>query len=146
MGAVVDSAGARRADLAAIHVAKKVLGWDDDTYRDILFTVCRVRSAGELDFTGRKRFLAHLRACQGQQAPTATARRAKAPWGPSLKRLWSLWQQLADAQLVADRSRGGLEAWARRQTGVDRLEWLNAQQTDLVINSAKQWLRRGECV
>ncbi len=59
MKAVIDRDGARKADLAAIHIAKKDLGWDTDHYRDILFSVCRVKSSAELDFTGRKRFLAH---------------------------------------------------------------------------------------
>lgn len=142
---VVDSAGARRADLAAIHVAKKALAWDDDTYRDILFTVCRVRSAGELDFAGRKRFLAHLRACQVQTGIKAPVAPEKTPWGPQQRLLWALWQQLADAGLVNDRSRTALQAWATRQTGVARLEWLTSAQRDLVIDSAKRWLsRKGE--
>ena len=145
MGAVVDSAGGRKADLAAIHIAKAALKWDDDTYRDIMFSVTRSRSAGELDFTGRKRFLAHLRACQEQKGIAAPQKPAKTPWSPKLRKLWALWQQLADAGLVADRSKAGLVAWSTRQTGVDRLEWLKPQQLDLVLNSAKGWLeRKGE--
>lgn len=144
MRPVVDRDGARRADLAAIHVAKKALEWDDDTYRDVMAAVCRVRSAGELDFAGRKAFLAHLRACQVQKGIATPAKRPQAPWGPKLRLLWSLWQQLADANLVNDRSREGLSAWVTRQTGVDRLEWLKPAQVDLVLNSAKGWLERKE--
>lgn len=141
--AVVDDDGARRADLAAIHVSKAAMGWDDDTYRDILFAVCRVRSAAQLDFAGRKRFLAHLRACQ-QQLGIASRASSPRPWSPMLRALWSRWQQLADARLVHDRSRAGLQAWVQRQTGVDRLEWLTTQQLDLVLASAKRWLARRE--
>lgn len=144
MKAVVDRDGARRADLVAIHVAKKALGWDDDTYRDIMAAVCRVRSSAQLDFAGRKRFLAHLQACQAQQGTAAAPARAKTPWGPQLRKLWALWQQLADAKLVQDRTRGALQAWVSRQTGVDRLEWLNPQQLDLVLTSARRWLDRKE--
>lgn len=147
MGAVVDKEGGRRADLAAIHIAKKALGWDEDTYRDIMFTVTRIRSAGELDFTGRKRFLAHLQACMKQKglAPRQKAAQApRSPWTATQRRLWSLWQQLADAGLTAARDRKALDAWVQRQTGVDRLEWLTAQQIDLVIASAKKWLARKE--
>lgn len=145
MKTVVDHNGARRADLAAIHVAKKALGWDDDTYRDIMFTVCRVRSAGDLDFAGRKIFLAHLRACQKQTAGDAQAKAVKAVWGPKLRLLWALWQQLADAGLVKERGRPALVAWVSRQTGVDRLEWLTTPQLDMVLHSAKAWLvRKGE--
>lgn len=56
----------RARDLAAIHATVKQLGMDDDTYRDMLWTVARERSAGDLDFAGRKRVLEHLRAIGGQ--------------------------------------------------------------------------------
>src|SRR6187551_2882572 len=51
----------RNRELAQIHIAKKDLGLDDATYRDMLWSIGRVRSAGDLDFTGRKRVLEHLR-------------------------------------------------------------------------------------
>lgn len=144
---IVDSAGGRRADLAAIHVAKKALGWDDDTYRDILWTVCQVRSSGDLDFAGRKRLLAHLSACQAQMAPQAQpkpARPAKAAWLPQHRLMWSRWQQLADAGLVESRAGSALESWVYRQTGVNKLVWLNDKQRDLVLASLKRWLERRE--
>lgn len=141
--APVDKNG-RNADLAAIHVAKKALGWDDDTYRDILWTVCHVRSSADLDFAGRRRLLAHLAACQGQVAPMAQAGRSRTPWTPQQRLVWARWQRLADAKLVERRDRGALEAWVARQTGVNRVEWLNQQQLDLVLASLKRWLERGE--
>ena len=52
---------ARRNELAKIHMAKKGLGLDDEEYRDVLWTVCRVRSAKDLDSYGRHRLLAHFR-------------------------------------------------------------------------------------
>lgn len=142
MASVIDKSGARRADLAAIHVIKKALAWDDDTYRDIMFTVCRTRSAGELDFAGRKRFLAHLMACQEQKGIAGRQKAVKTPWTRQQRLLWSLWQQLADAGLVESRDRKALDAWVHRQCGVDRLEWLTDAQIDLAITSAKGWIKR----
>ena len=140
----VDKNG-RKADLAAIHVAKKNLGWDDEFYREILWTVCQVRSSAELDFAGRRRLLAHLAACQGGPvAPKAQAGRSRTPWTPQQRLVWARWQRLADAKLVDRRDRGALEAWVARQTGVNRIEWLNPQQLDLVLASLKRWLERGE--
>jgi len=37
-----------------------------------------------------------------------------------------------------------LAAFAQRQTGVSRLEWLNARQEHLVIESLKAWLKRAD--
>lgn len=147
--AVVDHEGGRKADLAAIHIAKKQLGWDDAMYRDILWTVCRVKSSGELDFTGRKRFLEHLRQCGFVNAQTrrgtAAGRPRRAVSGelsPQQRLMFSLWQQLADAGLVHERRMSALVAYAKRQTGVERLEWLKPKQEDLVIESLKKWLAR----
>lgn len=143
---VVEDAGARRRDLAAIHVAKKALQWDEGTYRDVLAVVCNgAKSAGDLDYAARKRWRAHLQAClrqlRGEPAKPAP-RRTEAPWSPRLKRLWAEWQRLADGGLVQDRKRPALQAWARGETGVDRLEWLTDQQLDGLINQAKQWAKR----
>lgn len=146
---VVDRDGARKGDLAAIHIAKTALGLDEDSYRDLMSTVCAgVRSAALLDFTGRKRFLAHLQAClrasglaggqKGRQRAGGPVREALTP---AQKKMWSLWMQLADCDLVHDRSMMALVAFAKRQTGVDRLEWLNKPQGAIVIDSMKQWLK-----
>lgn len=138
---VMDSSGSRRADLAAIHIAKAALGWDDEMYRDIMFTVCRERSAGLLDHAGRKRLLAHLQACQRQHAGTKAPRKRE-EWTPSAKLIWALWQQLADQGRVNERKRPALDAWIKRTTGVDRLEWLTDKQVDQVIESLKRWRDR----
>ena len=52
----------RKSELAQIHIAKQQLGIDDDTYRAMLWTVARVNSAADLDFSGRKKVLDHLKA------------------------------------------------------------------------------------
>lgn len=52
----------RNRELAQIHIAKQTLGLDDDTYRDMLWTVGRVRSSADLDHAGRRRVLEHLKA------------------------------------------------------------------------------------
>lgn len=135
---------ARNGDLAAIHMAKAQLQLSDDEYRDLMATVCAgVRSAAELDFTGRRRFLAHLQACLRQQPGHGQGRHVKGSLTPPQRLMWSLWMRLADAGLVGDRTMRSLEAFACRQTGVERLQWLNKPQQDLVILSLKQWLKRG---
>jgi hypothetical protein len=134
----------RKRDLAEIHVLKKHLQLDEDAYRDLMATVCAgVRSAGELDFAGRARFIEHLRRCAGGVAPRKLARRSGTPLSKKQALIWSLWQRLADAHQVASRDRKALSAFVKRQTGVDQLTWLNGAQEDLVIESLKRWLERG---
>lgn len=141
------SAGARKGDLAQIHIASAALRLSDDEYRDLMSTVCAgVRSAALLDHTGRKRFLAHLQAClrasRGAPAP-ATERVVRGELSAPQKRMWSLWMQLVDAGLAQHRTMAALSAFAQRQTQVEQLAWLSLAQEQLVIESLKRWLRRG---
>ena len=133
----------RRADLAQIHIGIKALGWDDAFYRQILWSVCRAQSSAELDMAGRLRLIAHLRACgwHGGGAAKGAARPVAKPLTKPQRLMWSLWQQLADAGLVTGRRMPQLIAWVKRQTGVERLEWLTLAQEDLVIASMKRWLK-----
>ena len=141
------AAAERRADLAAIHIAKATLRWDEDEYRDVTATVCGgIRSSAELDFAGRKRFLAHLQACQRANgiAPrpgTAAKRRA---FLPHEGKMWALWMQLADAGLVQQRNMKAINSWVRAQVQVDSTAFLNKSQQELLIERLKQWLKRGE--
>lgn len=137
---VVDRDGGRKADLAAIHMAKASLGWSDEEYRDILQTVCSVRSSALLDFAGRKRFLAHLRACGYVNAKRGA--RSVSEWSPKQRLVWSLWQKLADAGRVNERNRAALDAWLQHHVGPQRLEWLNGPQQDQAIAMLKQWMVR----
>lgn len=61
----------RSADLAMIHIAKKALGLDDETYRSMLFTVARVTSSRELDYSGRIAVLNHMKSRGWKSATTA---------------------------------------------------------------------------
>lgn len=134
---------ARQHDLAQIHQLAKALALDDDAYRDLMATVCGgVRSAALLDVSGRRRFIDHLRRCLGHQ-PLKPGREIARPLQPKERLLWALWMQLADAGLVQQRTMQALSAYAHRQTGVSRVEWLSAEQQALVAESMKQWLKRG---
>lgn len=52
----------RQRQIAQIHIAKKELGMDDDTYRAMLQGVAGVDSSSKLDFAGMTKVLKHLRA------------------------------------------------------------------------------------
>jgi phage gp16-like protein len=141
----LSSVGDRRNDLAKIHVAKKALGWDDSTYRDILWTVCRVKSASELDTAGRRAFLDHLAKCgwsSATKSSTSPSNAVRAPLTPTQKKMWAMWQKLADAGKVENRKMPALVAFVQRTVHVDRLEWLTWPQESLVLEALKKWLDR----
>lgn len=135
---------ARTRELAAIHVAKKQLGLDDDTYRDMLFTLTRKRSAGELDQAERQRVLDHLRA-RGFKRPVNRPQRApdhgKKPLVTQDK------QALVDKleALLADGARpwNYARAMAKRMFGVEQLEWASAGQLHSLVAALEYQKRRG---
>lgn len=130
------TADTRTAQLAAIHVAKRDLGLDDEEYRDILFTVARVRSASDLDAAGRAMVLDHFRS-RGALGGKAQKRDYA---DPMLAKLRALWADLVAAGKAHHPD--ALNAWVQRQTRVARPEWLNSKQMAMCIESLKKWLAR----
>ncbi len=103
----------RTRDLAQIHIAKKDLGLDDDTYREMLFTLTRKRSSSELDAHQRGQVLQHMISRGWKPKPTrrAPARAAKAP--PQVRLIYALWGLLARHGAIQDRSPAALRSWIR---------------------------------
>lgn len=155
------TASHRGDQLAQIHIARKALMeagvvQSVDEYRDLLSGLFNGRrSAADLNDAERLQLLHHFQrlgwkgTVGGSRANAAPAKK-RAPWSPKLKKLWSLWQQLADKGLVTDRTSKGLSKWCFRQTagpggrgGVDRVEFLNPAQLQGCTEAAKLWLERG---
>jgi len=127
----------RRVELGKIHIAKKSLGLDDDTYRDVLWAVCRVRSSADLDSQGRFKILAHFRSLGWKQS-----RGKRSKLDPQSRKIWSLWYQLKDAGLLASVSAKSLRTEVKKLTGCDDLRFCDEEQKSLIIECLKMWLYR----
>lgn len=132
----------RNAELAQIHIAKTQLGLDDDTYRDVMWTVARVRSSKDLDWTGRKKLLEHFKAKGWKPQPPKTAKTAKPAAAGQAGLVRVLWGELHAANKVNDPSDAALASWLKRNRLPERVEWLKPAQLNRVIESLKQWLKR----
>lgn len=132
----------RNAELAQIHIARAQLGLDDDTYRAILWTVGRVRSAKDLDWTGRKALLDHFKAKGWKPAAPKQAKAAKPVSGGQDALVKSLWNELHAAGKVRDPSDAALGSWLKRNRWPERAEWLNQKQITQAIEALKKWLDR----
>lgn len=121
----------RNTDLAKIHLAKTQLQIDDEQYRDILWTLCRVRSARELDSHGRHKVLHYFRQLGWRAKPPKHKGRRPATLDrePYLQKIEA---QLTDmglswayAESIAWRITGGKgQQPTSEQPGVKRLEWV----------------------
>lgn len=133
---------ARNAQLAAIHIAKKDLHLDDDTYRLVIHahTNGRTTSAAKMNDAERRKLLEHFEA-RGFRNPSRKPRRASDD--PLAGKIYALWLQLATDRVVRDASHKALRSFVQRQTGVRAIEWLSTEQAIGVIEALKAWRNRG---
>lgn len=124
-------------ELAKIHIAKKALAMDDDTYRDMLNQVAGVSSSKDLTATGRAKVLEHLKQIGFKGKKTYTQRPHSAD---NKAQLLKIEAQLADMGLPWDYltarqqgKDGKTLSMVERLTGVKRLEWCNKAQLGKVI-------------
>lgn len=110
----------RQRDLAKIHLAKKDLQIDDDTYGDILWTLCRVRSARDLDVHGRAQVLAYFRKLGWRPRRGANSHPGRPHNVDSDERLQKIEALLADMRLPWSYA----DALAARMYQVDKVAWV----------------------
>lgn len=110
----------RNRQLAAIHAAKRDLCLDEDSYRDMLWTIGRVRSAADLDEHGRARVLDHLKS-RGWKA------RRKGRPTPAVDRE-GLVRKIRAMLAAAGRPDGYADGMSRHMFGVARFEWCDPDQ------------------
>ncbi|AVE67916.1 regulatory protein GemA [Citrobacter koseri] len=140
----------QRANLIKlIHVARRKLALDDETYRSVLSgvipgkTSCRDMKVGELEAVlkvmeckGFKREKS-LRPSQPKAAPIVT------------DKIRVIWKIMHRQGFITDGSDKSLNAFVRRITrlknggeGVASLEWLRGDQASTVLESLKRWHMR----
>ncbi len=121
----------RRNDLAKIHIAKKDLGLDDETYREMLLNVAGVTSSAQLDEEGRKKILRHFEQhgykfhhksakASGMHLPASPERASY------LSMIGSLLTSLEKPWSYAD-------SIARHVYKVDKVRWLKPEQLKVVM-------------
>lgn len=132
--------------LARLHCIKKEQGWDDDTYRDILYARTGKRSAAELEGGALARLVAQL----GEQKPKGGFKRehewafidtAAADHRPLLRKICAVCRSMKVGKAYA-------EGVARRQHGVERrLEMMSNMELWLVVGALERthrWFKTKE--
>lgn len=135
----------RSRDLALIHIAKKQLGMDEDTYRAMLLEIGNVTSAADLDIPGRHAVLEHLKAKGFRHFQKASAQRHSKP---QARLIYHIWNRLYDAGVVHHLN--GLDAWLQHNTrrwhpqhaGWEKPEFLPSRVAGIVIEQLKEWAKR----
>lgn len=131
--------------LAKVHIAAKELGLDEDTRRDVIARVTGgLRSAGDCDRDQLHAVLAEFKKL-GWKGPASAPKAAggrKMANSPFAKKARALWISLHQLGVVRDRSDRALEAFGRRQLGVDRLQWADEGEAHRLIEALKAMAER----
>src|SRR5690606_5554717 len=110
-------------------IAKKDLGLDDETYRQMLWTIGRVHSSADLDHAGRRKVIEHLNA-RGWKFKGKPKKAAKGAEGLMEK----VEAQLADMGLPWSYAKGMAKQMFKR----DRLEWCSARELMAIVAALHQ--------
>lgn len=126
--------------LAAIHVAKKQLGLDEDTYRALLMRETGKNSAAKLTANEQRRVIEVLRTQGFKPASSAPQKGLK---GKYAKKLQALWIGAWNLGIVRDRRDAALIAFVTRQTGLDHVRFLHhSEDARRAIEGLKAWMTR----
>lgn len=127
-----------------IHVARRELRMDDDTYRLMLSGMVGLEGAtstADLSVPNLQRVLEQLKQRGFKPRPNKVGTRPRANDEQSRK-IRSLWLELHDLGAVRDPSEEALANFVKSMTKVSALQWLNVAQASRVIENLKQWQRR----
>jgi phage gp16-like protein len=126
--------------LALIHVAKKQLGLDDDTYRAILQKLGRVESAKQLDAAGFEAVLRYFNSC-GFESTWRKRNYGERP-GMASPRQVALIRQLWREYTGGDDD-AALNKWLERTCKLSALAFLTPKAAQDAITGLKKMTARG---
>jgi hypothetical protein len=122
--------------LAAIHVANKQLGLDEDTARDLYQRITGKRSLRQMNDR-------ELQLVVTAQREAGFKPAAKGLQGPFAKKLQALWIDAWNLGIVRDRRDDALIAFVKRQTGIDHTRFLlDARDAAKAVEALKSWMTR----
>lgn len=134
----------RHRELAQIHIAKAQLGMAEETYRNLLWTLGRVRSAADLDYAGRRRVLEHMKACGFEPRPPKPERPKDPAWAwvnNAAPDRQAMLRKIAVMLKSAGREKVYADGIAKQMFGVDLIEFCAPDQLHRVV-AAMEFDRR----
>jgi hypothetical protein len=126
--------------LAILHIAKKQLGLDDDTWRDLLERETGRRSSKDMSDGERGRVLDVLKSQGFKPASRSSRKGLEGKYAGKLQALWIAGWNLG---LIGNRDDAALLAFVKRQTGIDHTRFLRYHDdATKAIEALKAWLAR----
>ncbi|MBE9102784.1 gp16 family protein [Vacuolonema iberomarrocanum] len=150
--------GQRKRLLALIHIAKKQFGMDEDGYRDFLEAQTGKRSAGKMNLselnqvfqgfeargfkvTGETGLKGEGSRVKGERRLSPKTRDKDPEKKTPADKVRALWIECWKAGKVKSRYDDSLQAYCKRVTKVERVEWLNHAQARQMIKILEDMLK-----
>ncbi len=130
----------RRTMIAKLHLAKRDLAMDEADYRLVLERVTGRRSAGDMSAAQLDAALKEMARLGWQAQPKSgprTAGSSRAVTNPAANKARAMLISLGLMGVIRNTSEQALEAFARRQLGVERLAWADQAQVYKLIEALK---------
>ncbi|RUU46480.1 MAG: regulatory protein GemA [Mesorhizobium sp.] len=122
--------------IAAIHVANKQLGLDEDTARDLYHRVTGKRSLRQMDYR-------ELQLIVTEQRRQGFKPAEKGLQGPFAKKLQALWIAAWNLGIVRERHDAALLSFVKRQTGIEHTRFLlDGDDAAKAVDALKAWMTR----
>lgn len=143
----------RKQLIRLIHVAKRDRRLDEADYRALLKRETGKESCADMSEVQLDKAYKRLKALgfnvkhsagrvkQAQPAPAPSRRPHRIRDGQSAL-ISALWIDLWQLGAVRSNDDAAIDAFVRRQTGVERLQWLSPGKANVVIEALKDWLSR----
>ena len=136
--------------IALLHVVKKQLGWDEETYREVLNNHAGVKSSKALDYAGFLAVMDHAEQCgfvsfwkagakknkklkyaefegrRGDFASPAQMRKVNATW-------------MNNARVKTDKA---MNNWLKNRFGINDIRWMMADQVTKVLEGIREMGKR----
>ena len=127
----------RNAELAKIHIAKKQLGIDDDTYRLMLQNIAGVVSAADLNQDGRYAVLEYFKKVGFKQEIKGRPKNMeqKTSRSAQLKKIEAL-------LTIGKKPWSYADALAKRICKIDKIAWVEADQLYKIITALQKHAKR----
>lgn len=156
-GAVNTANDQRRRELAKIHIARKDLALDEETYHQVIRDIGGAGSGSSADLSplGRARVLKHFQT-KGWKSKRRPTEKRVANSGEilasELQVQWirKTWSRMAEAGALQNPTEHGLRAWVKssshryhpNRTGYSATEFLPEWVAQRIIEHLKQWAAR----
>ena len=135
----------RTSLIKLIHVARRELQLDDDTYRAFLMQKTGKISCRELTVTQLEQVLDAMKERGFKKLNKYPRRRFKEHVTPREK-VYKIWQQMAEDGFITDGGDVALDKYVQRLTakrnggqGVSTLAWCHGESLQVVLETLKQW-------